>query len=192
VARDLGRTPLAFDLAPQRPEIKRADARALPLHDAAADFTFIDPPYSKHIDYSDDTRCIGKLDAAALADADDQPNPYFTAMADVIAEIDRTLRPGRFMALYVSDSFTKTGAASLGDRAAPGAFSPIGFQLFSILAFHFQPIDIIAVVRHNQKLERGHWRQAAEKGNFFLRGFNYLFILRKPDATPRARRPARR
>jgi adenine-specific DNA-methyltransferase len=35
------------------------------------------------------------------------------------------------------------------------------------------------VVRHNQKLDRGNWRKAAEEGNFFLRGFNYLFIMKK-------------
>jgi hypothetical protein len=44
-----------------------------------------------------------------------------------------------------------------------------------------EPIDIIAVVRHNQKLERGNWHKAAEDGNFFLRGFNYLFIMQRPS-----------
>ena len=39
--------------------------------------------------------------------------------------------------------------------------------------------DIIAVTRHNKTLEMGNYRKAAEEQNFFLRGFNYLFILRK-------------
>ena len=43
-----------------------------------------------------------------------------------------------------------------------------------------EPIDIIAVVRHNKTLEMGNYRKAAEEGNFFLRGFNYLFIMKKP------------
>jgi hypothetical protein len=43
----------------------------------------------------------------------------------------------------------------------------------------------VAVVRRNQKLRRGSWRKAAEEGNFFLRGFNYLFIMKKDE---RARR----
>src|ERR1700761_1759127 len=64
VARGLNRRALGYDLAPTRKDIFRVDARKLPLEDEKADFVFIDPPYSTHIDYSDDPRCIGKLDAA--------------------------------------------------------------------------------------------------------------------------------
>jgi hypothetical protein len=61
-----------------------------------------------------------------------------------------------------------------------GAFEPIGFELFSRLRRRgFEPIDIVSVVRHNKTLEMGNYRKAAEEGNFFLRGFNYLFIMRK-------------
>ena len=56
---------------------------------------------------------------------------------------------------------------------------PIGFKLFSIMRKYFAPVDIISCVRHNKKLELGNWRKAAEEGNFFLRGFNYCFIMRK-------------
>ena len=44
---------------------------------------------------------------------------------------------------------------------------------------YFAPVDIISCVRHNKKLELGNWRKAAEEGNFFLRRFNYCFIMRK-------------
>jgi len=60
-----------------------------------------------------------------------------------------------------------------------GVFMPIGFELFSILREFFVPVDIVCVARHNQKLSRGNWHKAAEEGNFFLRGFNYLFIMKK-------------
>ena len=42
-------------------------------------------------------------------------------------------------------------------------------------------LDIVTVVRHNKSLELGNYRKAAEEGNFFLRGFNYLFIAQRPD-----------
>jgi hypothetical protein len=58
-------------------------------------------------------------------------------------------------------------------------FYPIGFELFNRLRQHFEPVDVIAVTRHNKTLEMGNYRKAAEDGNFFLRGFNYLFIMRK-------------
>jgi adenine-specific DNA-methyltransferase len=46
-------------------------------------------------------------------------------------------------------------------------------------------------VRHNKTLEMGNYRKAAHEGNFFLRGFNYLFIVRKPEAAPDAAPPRR-
>ncbi len=167
VARDLDRRALGYDLNITRRDIYRCDARTLPLEDGKADFVFVDPPYSTHIRYSDDPRCIGKLVASDDA--------YYQAMALVIAEIDRILKPGRHMALYVSDSYVK------GD-----GFYPIGFELFAQMRQHFEPVEIISVVRRNKKLDRGNWRKAAEEGNFFLRGFNYLFIMQKP-AVPRVR-----
>jgi DNA modification methylase len=180
VARDLTRRGLGYDLNPQRPDIFRADARKIPLEDEKADFVFIDPPYSTHVDYSDDPACIGKLDALAPP-RDNRPgalNDYYAAMDKVITEIHRVLRPRRYMALYVSDTFKK--------KSGPDAtgFEPIGFELFSLLRRRLMPVDIITVVRHNTKLQRGNWRKAAEEGNFYLRGFNYLFIMKKPAKPP--------
>ncbi len=172
VARELGRRALGYDLQPTRPDIFRVDARKLPLENEKADFVFVDPPYSTHVDYSDDPRCIGKLDAA---DAD-----YLAAMDLVCREIFRILKNRRYLALYVSDSFKKS-------QAAP--FVPLGFQLFGVLSKLFKPVDIICVVRHNAKLKRGHWHKAAEEGNFFLRGFNYLLIMKKETDSPAPTRP---
>ncbi len=175
VARDLGRRGLGYDLAPPREDIIRADARKLPLEDGKADFVFIDPPYSTHIDYSNDPKCIGKLDASP--DADDGGRAYFEAMHKVIAEIHRVLKPRRYIGLYVSDSWRKRRGAP-GDGG--GVFMPLGFELFGMMQKQgFKPIDIISVVRYNQKLARGNWHKVAEEGNFFLRGFNYLFIMKK-------------
>lgn len=174
VARDLGRRALGYDLSPSREDIFRADARKLPLEDGKADFVFVDPPYSTHINYSESSDCIGKLDALG----EDGGAAYFEAMGGVISEIDRVLKPGRYMALYVSDSFKKRK----GQRASE-SFAPIGFELFAMLREHFQAVDIISVVRHNAKLQKGNWRKAAEEGNYFLRGFNYLFIMKKPAKT---------
>ena len=163
VARDLGRRALGYDVAPSRPDIFRADARKLPLEDEKADFVFVDPPYSTHIDYSEAPDCIGKLDAAEPA--------YYEAMEQVIREIHRVLRPNRHMALYVSDSFRKKKP-----------FCPIGFRLFAILERYFDPVDIVAVTRHNRTMKRRHYHTEAVSGNYFLRGFNYLFIMHKGDA----------
>ena len=163
VARELGRRSLGYDVHPTRSDIFRVDARKLPPElTGKVDFVFIDPPYSTHLEYGPDPRDIGKLDAADGA--------YYQAMEQVIREIARVLKPGRHMALYVSDSFVKGRG-----------FYPLGFELFSILRKYLEPADIIAVVRHNKTLHMGNYRRAAEEGNFFLRGFNYLLIMRKKD-----------
>jgi len=187
VAADLNRRGIGFDLNPTRPEIRKADARELPLDDETADFAFIDPPYSTHIDYSDDGRCIGKLDAGEASverlSGEEMVRfgaAYYEAMEEVIAELHRVLRPGAFMGLYVQDSWRKLKGQAAQEHGHPGLLMPIGFELFSVMRDYFVPVDIVAVVRHNQKLQRGNWHKAADEQNFFLRGFNYLFIMRKP------------
>ncbi len=165
VARDLGRRALGYDLNPQRPDIFRVDARKLPPELAGkADCVFMDPPYSTHIDYSDDPRCIGKLDAG-------KGRAYYEAMEGAIEEAHRVLKPGGHFGLYVSDSYEHKGGK--------GQFHPIGFELFALMRKRFTPVDVVCVTRHNKTLEMGNFRMAAEEGNFFLRGFNYLFIVKK-------------
>ena len=172
VAQSLGRTARGFDLAPTRPDIVRADARALPLEDEKADFVFLDPPYSTHLDYSSAEACIGGLDAF-------QPG-YFEALDAVFGEVDRCLRDRRYMAVYCSDTYEhKRG------------FVPIGARLSALLEKRFRPIDHVAVVRGNKKLEKPSFHRAAEEGNFFLRGFNHLLIFKK-ERTPGAKTPATR
>ena len=74
-------------------------------------------------------------------------------------------------------------AFDLGDYfEKKGGFAPVGFQLFVSIAESLQVLDIVAVARHNKTLEMGNYRKAAEDGNFFLRGFNYLFIMKKEEA----------
>ncbi len=169
VCRDTARRILGYDIHPVRNDIFRADARKLPLEDRKADFVFIDPPYGDNIEYSDEKDCIGRISAS-------DPG-YFTAMAGVIGEIDRVLKSDRYMALYVSDYYHRKKG-----------FVPIGFELFRLLSHYFTPVDIIAVTRHNKTLKMGNYHRAAEEANFFLRGFNYLFIMKKEKTNVHARK----
>src|SRR3954469_8610164 len=162
VARDLSRRALGYDVHPKRTDIFRVDARKLPPELAGkVDFVFMDPPYGTHLDYGDDPRDIGKLDAG-------DPK-YYEAMEAAFKEAHRVLKPGKHLGLYVSDSYVH-----------PGKFHAIGFELFARLQnVGFMPVDIVSVTRHNKTLEMGNYRKAAEEGNYFLRGFNYLFIVEK-------------
>ena len=178
VCADLGRKGVGFDLQPQREGIGLADARELPLESGSADFFFMDPPYSTHIEYSDDPRCIGKLNAGG----EDGGVAYYEAMARTIEQGYRVLKDRRYFASYVSDSFKK---------GRP--FMPSGVRLWQMMEQLFKPVDHVCVVRKNAKLARGNWHKAAEEGNYFLRGFNHLLIGKKekgsytPPRVPRLR-----
>lgn len=160
VAADLKRQAIGFDIAPYREDILKADARKLPVKTNSIDFIFMDPPYSNHIKYSGDPHCIGELDARTPL--------YYEAMEKVFAESFRVLKNRRYFALYVCDSFKK---------GKP--FCALGFELYLRLQKHFKPVDIISVVRNNRTLKRNHWHTSAIEGNYFLRGFNYLIIMKK-------------
>lgn len=160
VCKDINRKGIGFDINPQREDIKKNDSRKIPLKTNAVDFIFVDPPYGNNVNYSDEKKCIGKLKAT-------DPK-YFESMEKLIKECHRVLKFDKYFALYVCDSYNKK------DK-----FIPIGFMLYDILWSYFTPVDIVSVVRHNKTLSMGNYRKAAEEGNFYLRGFNYLFIMKK-------------
>ncbi len=160
VARSLDRQARGFDVAPHRDDIERADARALPLADETVDFFFLDPPYSTHLEYSGSGECIGELDAFQEA--------YFEAMDAAFAEVQRCLKDRRYLAVYVSDTFKKKKG-----------FVAIGCEFYALLRARFRPVDHVAVVRGNRKLEKPRFHKVAAEENFYLRGFNHLLLFKK-------------
>lgn len=171
VARDTGRRARGFDLAPARADVETADARSLPIEAGAAQVVFMDPPYGDHIRYSDDPACIGRLSAYS-------PD-YVREMGRAIREGARVLAPSGVLALYCCDVWD-----------ARRGFAPVGLQLLAQMADVLDLVDVVCVVRHNRTLELGNYHKAAREQNFYLRGFNYLLLGRKPAPPPP--RPRRR
>jgi adenine-specific DNA-methyltransferase len=171
VCRDLGRRALGFDLVPSRGDIRQADARSLPLKQRSVDLLFMDPPYGDNLSYSDDPRCIGRLPLDGR---------YQRAMGRVMVEAWRVLKAGRVLAIFVCDVLHAAGRRR---------FHPLGFELFAMAREQgFTALDVVAVVRHSRVLELGNYRKAADQQGFFLRGFSYLLLFRKPEHPPDAPR----
>lgn len=162
VAREMARRGLGYDLQPAHPNVFRADARKLPLETGKADFCFVDPPYSDHIRYSGAKECLGELSA--------QDPRYYAALDEVFGEMIRVLRPERYLAVYVHDSF---------EKGQP--FMPIGYRVYELLSRRLVGVDAIAIVRNNRTLLRNHFHVAAVEHNYYLRGFGHLLVFYKPS-----------
>lgn len=159
VCKEENRRVLGFDIVPFRDDIIQADARNLPLKDEIADFIFIDSPYSDNINYNDHPDNIGHLSC--------ESDEFFIELEKVTIELFRILKSTKFLAWVI------------GDQAKNNTFTPVGFKMYNILTKHFKPVDVICVVRHNQRSNTKIWHDRAKKYNFFLRGFKHLIIVKK-------------
>ena len=162
VCKEEGRKVIAFDISPTRRDIKRNDARRLPLDDNSIDMIFIDSPYGDNIDYNDHPANIGKLSA--------ESEEFYEALGKVIEECQRVLKPGKIIGWLIGDQWVKK------------KFTPVGFRIYDQLSTRFETVDIVSVVRRSQASNTGIWHNRALRFNFYLRGFKYLFIMRKPAA----------
>src|SRR5256712_10173290 len=160
VARALGRRAVSFDLAPRRPHILRADARSWPLLAQRAALAVIDSPSSDNVVYSPDSRCLGRISC--------RDTRFYEEMEKVASEAHRVLRPGGILGWVIADEYRR------------GVYTPVGFRLLRVLDRWFDPIDTIRIVRHHDRSASPMWEHRARRFNFFLRGFKFLFILRKP------------
>ena len=168
VCEEEGREVIGFDLTPQHPKVRENDARNIPLEDNSVDMVFIDSPYSDNVRYSDKPEDIGRISA--------ESDEFYKELERVAEEIHRILKPGKVMAWLIGDQWVKR------------RFTPVGFRVYDMLTQFFEPIDVACVVRRGQSSNTGLWRYRAKKFNFFLRGFKYLLIMRKPEPTQQGKR----
>lgn len=166
VCKEEGRMCLAYELVPPREDILQGDARCIPLPNDSVDMVFIDPPYSDNILYNDHPDNIGRLSA--------ESEEFYDELEKVAKECHRILKPGKIFSCLIADQWIQK------------KFTPTGFNLFTRLCKYFEPVDIICVVYKNCACYKPYWFTNAVRYNFFVRGFRYLFIMRKasPDASP--------
>jgi len=161
VCREEKRRCICYDIAPPRPDIIRNDSRKIPLEDNSVDMIFVDSPYGDNIRYNDHPNCIGKISS--------ETEEFYDELEKVMKECYRILKPGKVIGWLIGDQWVKN------------MFTPVGFKVYQRLCKYFEPIDIICVVRRGQASHTGVWHNRARRFNFFLRGFKYLFIMKKPS-----------
>jgi DNA modification methylase len=161
VCKEENRRVIGFDISPKHPEVLKNDSRHIPLDDETVDMVFIDSPYGDNVNYSDDPENIGKISA--------EDELFYDELEKVTKEIYRILKPGKVIGWLIGDQWVKK------------KFTPVGFKIYERLTKYFDTVDIVCVVRRGQSSNTGIWHYRARKFNFFLRGFKYLFIMRKPN-----------
>ncbi len=163
VCEEEERRVIGYDINPQHPKVIKNDSRKIPLEDNSVDMVFIDSPYGDNVNYSDDPKDIGKISA-------EDPR-FYEELEKVAREIYRVLKPGKVIGWLIGDQWVKR------------KFTPVGFKIYEMLMdkVGFEPMDIICVARRNQSSNTRIWHYRAKKFNFFLRGFKYLIIAKKPE-----------
>lgn len=156
-----GRQCKAFDISPIRPEIMQNDARKIPLTDESADMVFIDSPYGDNINYNNQPGNIGKISA--------ETDEFYDELEKVMIECYRVMKSGKVIGWVI------------GDQWVHKKFTPVGFRVYERLCRHFETVDIICLARRGQTSNTGVWHNRALRFNFYLRGFKYLFIMRKAN-----------
>ncbi len=159
VCREEGRKAIGYDIKPTRPEIIQNDARKIPLPDDHVDLVFIDSPYGDNIRYNDHPDCIGKISS--------ESEVFYDELEKVIAESHRILKKGKVLGWLIGDQWVKN------------KFTPVGFRLYERLDKYFETVDIICITRRGQSSNTSLWYNRARRHNFYLRGFKYLFLMRK-------------
>ena len=161
VCREEGRRCIAYDIVPASPNVVPNDARKIPLDDKSVDLVFIDSPYGDNIAYNTHEKNIGRISAEA--------DEFYQDLEKVMSECHRILKPGKVLGWLIGDQWVKK------------KFTPVGFNIYQGLCKKFETLDIICVARRSQTSNTGIWYNRALRFNFYLRGFKYLFIMRKPE-----------
>ncbi|MBO8152423.1 MAG: methyltransferase domain-containing protein [Candidatus Marinimicrobia bacterium] len=169
VCREERRRCICYEIAPTRPDVVKNDARNIPLEDNSVDMIFIDSPYGDNIEYNDNPDCIGKISC--------EDEKFYDELEKVMKECYRILKPGKVLGWLIGDQWVKK------------RFTPVGFKIYDRLRKYFEPVDIICVARRGQASHTDVWHNRARRFNFFLRGFKYLIIVRKPTKEKKDRKP---
>lgn len=164
VCKEEGRRAICYDVSPPngRKDIAKNDARKIPLTSDTVDLVFVDSPYGDNIRYNNEPANIGNISSESKL--------FYDELEKVMVECNRILKNGKVLGWLIGDQWVKK------------SFTPVGFEVYNRLSKHFDTVDVICIARRGQYSHTGPWFNRARRFNFYLRGFKYLFIMRKPQS----------
>lgn len=167
VCKEEQRRAMCYEVSPpkERKDIIKNDSRKIPLNDSVADLVFVDSPYGDNIRYNDETANIGNISSENAV--------FYDELEKVIKECYRILKEGKVIGWLIGDQWVKK------------KFTPVGFEVYNRLCKYFKTVEIVCVYRRGQYSHTAPWFNRARRFNFYLRGFKYLFIMRKPQEQER-------
>jgi DNA modification methylase len=162
VCKEECRRAICYDVSPpnRRKDIEKNDARKIPLKSDTVDLVFVDSPYGDNIRYNNEPANIGNISSESKL--------FYDELEKVMVECSRILKNGKVLGWLIGDQWVKK------------SFTPVGFEVYNRLSKHFDTVDVICIPRRGQYSHTGPWFNRARRFNFYLRGFKYLFIMRKP------------
>ena len=158
------RRVIGYDISPIRSDVIQNDARKIPLRSNSVDMVFIDSPYGDNVRYSEHPDDIGHISS--------ESEEFYNELEKVMYEGLRILKEGKVLGWLIGDQWVRN------------RFTPVGFKVYERLCKYFEPIDLVCVSRRGQHSHTGMWLNRARRLNFYLRGFKYLIIMRKPSGSP--------
>lgn len=162
VCKEESRRVICYDISPPvgRKDIIKNDARKIPLESNSVDLVFVDSPYGDNIKYNNEPANIGNISSESKL--------FYDELEKVMIECHRILKNGKVLGWLIGDQWVKK------------RFTPVGFEVYNRLSKHFDTVEIITIPRRGQYSHTAPWYNRARRFNFYLRGFKYLFIMRKP------------
>jgi SAM-dependent methyltransferase len=162
VCKEESRRAICYDISPPagRKDIAKNDARKIPLESNSVDLVFVDSPYGDNIKYNNEPANIGNISSESKL--------FYDELEKVMIECHRILKGEKVLGWLIGDQWVKK------------RFTPVGFEVFNRLCKHFDTVEIVTIARRGQYSHTGPWFNRARRFNFYLRGFKYLFIMRKP------------
>lgn len=157
VCKSLKRKCLAFDIHPNRDDIKKADSADIPISSNRVSMVFIHLPYWNMVKYSEEGEDLSRKNL----------DGFYAKLHAIFVELKRVLKPNGYICVLV------------GDKIKDGKNIPLCFETYNIMSKYFTYRDYaVKITKHaNSIFRRGKVVQAELAWNNLLRPTHDIVLI---------------